>query len=304
MKKLASIKDIEHREKIAEQFRQYLSEGDYDAPYSTNTIRTYMSAVRSFIEFCAREEVERFDEVNVPLIRKFINGRPHSSYVTVASGLDHFFNFLMLEGMAHSNVISAYRAERKKKAGGRKQQRLPSVLQRYQIEKLMDYAATLDSSIMDRRNEAIVGLILDSGLREHEVCNLTIEDGEQYLRTGALRIFGKGNKERVVHCLQHHVGIVEEYLRSEREGFSSAKNSAYLFPSKKGPRISERSLYSAVNRLLLESGAWTKQPAGPHLLRHTAASLMLAEGRTLVEVKESLGHVSLLTTQRYVHLIR
>lgn len=104
--------------------------------------------------------------------------------------------------------------------------------------------------------------------------------------------------------LQHHVGIVEDYLRIEREGFSSAKGSAYLFPSKKGPRISERSLYSAVNRLLVESGAWTKQPAGPHLLLHTAASLMLADGRTLVEVKESLWHVSLLTTQRYVHLIR
>ena len=58
-----------------------------------------------------------------------------------------------------------------------------------------------------------------------------------------------------------------------------------------------------VIRRLIERTAIHKPQVGPHLLRHTAASLWLAQGMDLRQVQANMGHSSIVVTSRYLHLL-
>ena len=67
--------------------------------------------------------------------------------------------------------------------------------------------------------------------------------------------------------------------------------------------MSQQTVYYAINKLLEQAKITGKQQNGGHLLRHTAASIMLAKGLPLKQVQENLGHSSLMTTEKYLHLL-
>jgi len=66
--------------------------------------------------------------------------------------------------------------------------------------------------------------------------------------------------------------------------------------------MSQAAVHHIVSQALTQAGIHTTQ-RGPHLLRHSAASRMLHEGRTLKEVQHEMGHDSIVTTEQYLHLI-
>jgi site-specific recombinase XerD len=67
--------------------------------------------------------------------------------------------------------------------------------------------------------------------------------------------------------------------------------------------MSQQTVYYAINQLLRSANIASKQQTGGHLLRHTAASAMLSKGLPLKQVQANLGHVSLMTTEKYLHLL-
>ena len=115
-----------------------------------------------------------------------------------------------------------------------------------------------------------------------------------------MRVLGKGATERVVPFGVPAQTAIVDYLRAARPALQPAPGLKALFISSKHTRLGTRSVYRLVAAILTEIPG--NGPAGPHALRHTAATHLLDGGADLRAVQEMLGHASLGTTQIYTHV--
>jgi site-specific recombinase XerD len=134
------------------------------------------------------------------------------------------------------------------------------------------------------RNRALVELVYSAGLRSREAVDLDLGDVE--FDQEALRVRGKGGKERVVPLGEEAAYWVARWLQL-RPDFARGANDA-LFLSARGKRLDT----STLRRLIRH----------PHRLRHAFATHLLEGGADLRTIQELLGHSSLSTTQVYSHV--
>lgn len=141
------------------------------------------------------------------------------------------------------------------------------------------------------RDTALFTLLYGCGLRISEALNLDVCDVPS--GGGALRVVGKGRKERLVPLLP----VVREALAALLRLHPDKRPDAPLFLGAKGGRLNPR-----IAQLTLEhyrNLAGLPAHATPHALRHSFATHLLAGGADLRSIQELLGHASLSTTQRY-----
>lgn len=150
--------------------------------------------------------------------------------------------------------------------------------------------------ITDIRNNAILHLFLNCGLRLSEVSNLDIKDIN--LEENKLSIIGKGNKERTGYLNAKTRAALEEYLNLRKE--INVKTDA-LFLSIRNKRISNTSIKRIVQIAYLLSNLEDKQYSA-HTLRHTCATLLYRAGINIKTIQALLGHVQIDTTEIYTHL--
>ena len=291
-------------------FVDWLQSTAFEVPYSPHTIRLYSKICADFDDFCLEQSIHDCTEFGVPHIRKFIgadrNGKPYarSTINTRLVVLELIFDFLQEGGECRENPIVYFREARERKrggAGGRAPSRLPECLTWDEQERLL-HASMSDDTFTGYRNSAIVALILDTGMRTQEAIDLPLAAGDDYL-TGRLRVIGKGNKERLIRFTPAHGDYMVSWLRKRRHRELKKQFVNRLFASERGGPMRQQTVYSAINKLLKSANITTKRQNGGHLLRHTAASVMLASGISLKQVQENLGHSSLLTTEKYLHLL-
>jgi len=134
-------------------------------------------------------------------------------------------------------------------------------------------------------------------LRISELVSLNIEDLDEFAE--ALRIRGKGKKERIVPLGNKAVEAIEAYLEKRRGILGSTKRGP-LFINKSSQRLSDRSVRRMLDKYLMIAGIPIH--ISPHALRHSFATHMLNAGVDLRSLQEMLGHESLSTTQIYTHL--
>ena len=145
------------------------------------------------------------------------------------------------------------------------------------------------------RDYCILTLFLNCGLRISELIGLDITD----IREDALRVLGKGNKERTVYLNEACQEALRSYLAVRRP--ISGKDRNALFLSDRNQRISRATVHVLVKKYLTMAGLDSTQYSA-HKLRHTAATLMLQNGVDVKAVQEVLGHEHLNTTEIYTHI--
>jgi site-specific recombinase XerD len=111
----------------------------------------------------------------------------------------------------------------------------------------------------------------------------------------------KGQKERLAFFGKRFRKELNKYLKNTRPHLDSA-HSPYLFPNKDGGHLSINAVQQFLHRLALKAGLEGKR-CHPHLFRHTFATTFLKKGGQALVLKDILGHESLQTTQKYVHLL-
>src|SRR5699024_1793976 len=136
-------------------------------------------------------------------------------------------------------------------------------------------------------DRAIVELLYASGLRVSELCGLDIDDID--LDRLTVRVTGKGAKQRVVPFGVPAQSALVDYLRSGRtdllaQAGDTEAAAAAVFLGARGSRLSTRSAYAVISRILSRVPA--ASGVGPHTLRHTAATHMLDGGADLRAVQE------------------
>lgn len=295
---------------IHSTFSRWLQSSAFDTPYSPHTLRLYSRIAGDFDEFCIEESIDLCTEFGSPHVRKFIgtnrDGKPYarSTINTRLVALEMIFTYLQEDEQCHENPVVAFRDAKKKKrggAGGRTAVRLPECLSWAEQDRLL-HASIMDDTFTGHRNSALVALILDTGLRTQEAIDLPLSAGEDYL-AGRMRVIGKGNKERLIRFTPTQKEYVAAWLKQRHLRSSKKTFEDRLFVSERGGPMFQQTVYYAINKMLELANITGKKQNGGHLLRHTAASAMLASGLPLMQVQENLGHSSLLTTEKYLHLL-
>ena len=147
-----------------------------------------------------------------------------------------------------------------------------------------------------QRDAALLCLLYGAGLRVSEALQLDVENlplGQDQ----ALRIRGKGNKERQVPLLPVVRQTLDDYMRAAPFGFALQDP---VFRGKRGGRLSARQAQMTVAGLRRALGL--ADTVTPHALRHSFASHLLAAGGDLRTIQELLGHSQLSSTQIYTEV--
>ena len=165
----------------------------------------------------------------------------------------------------------------------RRPRRLPDAPKLAEVEGLLEALET--DGPLGLRNLALLELVYSCGLRSAEAVSLDLADVD--FEQEAVRVRGKGDKERVVPLGEEAAYQVAHYLRDARPALATGACDA-LFLSVRGRRLDT----SVLRRLLPH----------PHRLRHAYATHLLEGGADLRTIQELLGHSSLSTTQVYSHV--
>ena len=176
---------------------------------------------------------------------------------------------------------------------------LPKVVSKESLDQVfssLQFRATLDNP-SGLRDLAIVELLYATGARVSELASLDL--GSVDYSRNIVRLMGKGSKERMVPFGQPARDALDDWLRHGRNSLVQEKTDSALFLNSRGLRIGVRQVYALVAAVL---EATPTGSAGPHSLRHSAATHLLDGGADLRAVQELLGHASLGTTQIYTHV--
>jgi integrase/recombinase XerD len=157
------------------------------------------------------------------------------------------------------------------------------------------------------RDRALLELLYASGLRVTEAATLELKHvyAEHAGRPdlGAVRVLGKGNKQRVVPMHATARDALRDYLHDARPRLlrGDAADKGLVFLSKRGKPLDRVAIWTLVRRHAARAGV----PAvHPHKLRHSFATHLLAGGADLRVVQELLGHADIGTTEIYTHVDR
>ncbi|MBW3228607.1 tyrosine recombinase XerC [Marinobacter adhaerens] len=217
------------------------------------------------------------------LSREGLSGRSIARHL---SATRRFYQFLLREKLASDNPALDIRAPK----SGR---RLPRVADVDQLNHLLDGQP---DDPLEVRDLCMFELMYSSGLRLAELASLDLDTVD--LRSGEVRVMGKGGKERLLPVGRKAIATIQAWL-PYRAALANDGEAA-LFVSQRGERLSHRSIQARLSRWGISRGA--DQKLHPHLLRHSFASHMLESSGDLRAVQELLGHADIATTQVYTHL--
>jgi integrase/recombinase XerD len=180
--------------------------------------------------------------------------------------------------------------------GPRKTQRLPRVLSRQEVARLLSEPRGSEPRTL--RDRALLEVLYACGLRVSEATGLEVSDVD--LEEGMLRARGKGSKERLVPIGRQAVAALRAYCLRGRPALLGARAQDRLFVNHRGSPLSRQGLYKIVQGHARRAGL--DQRMSPHTLRHSFATHLLAGGCDLRSLQEMLGHADLATTQLYTQL--
>ena len=267
---------------------------------SPETVRAYGQHLEAYARWCERADVDGL-HASARDMRRYLADLKAARYAprTVSahlSALRSLFRWLTLEGVVEGDAASALTAPKLPKP-------LPHVLTAAQLDALM--AAPERGTPEGLRDAAMLELFIASGARISELARLRVNDVD--LEEGAVRLFGKGSKERIVPLYHRAVAGVDAYLAQGRPRLLDAMSRCCGDAGVRSLFISVRSrpMDAAALRYrfdVLKRRAGIPADITPHAMRHTFATALLAGGADLRSVQELLGHASLSTTQIYTHL--
>jgi site-specific recombinase XerD len=261
------------------------------ASRAAGTARAYEKVAGAFLRCAARgqperSDVERFIAIGATGVKNAAPTRNHR-----LAALRALAKFALAEGRWRQDPTQGIEFHKEPP-------RDPAVLSAGEVERLfyaVDASSPFDQVVRDR---AMLALLFTLGLRVHELVLLNVHQVD-FASSTFVGVRGKGN---TVHDLPLVKGALEP-LRSwllERSQHAHPDDPA-LFVSRRGTRLSTRSVQRLFLRLRLATG--TMKKVTPHTARHSVATLALLGGADISSIGELLRHADINVTRRYVRLV-
>lgn len=263
---------------------------------SQHTVSAYESDLKLFARYIesagqSLKSVARGD-IMAFLGTRVSSGGSARSAARMLSALRRFYGFMLRERFIDDDPTSLIDAP----TIGRP---LPATLSETEVKKLL--TAPDVSTDIGLRDRAMLELLYACGLRVSELVGLQVD--QVNLQQGVVRVWGKGNKERLVPMGEGASDWVERYLKSARDAFVKNKSaSSTLFLSLRGREMTRQSFWHRIKAHGLAAGI--NSELSPHTLRHAFATHLVNNDADLRVVQLLLGHSDLSTTQIYTHVAR
>jgi integrase/recombinase XerC len=210
-----------------------------------------------------------------------------SSIARKLSAIRSFYRYLMREELVKASPAATT-------VSPKLDRRLPIFLTVDEAKRLVESPDL--SQPHGQRDRAILELLYASGMRVSELVNLNLE--HLNLAANEIRVWGKGNKERLVLIGAPAAHALTNYIDNARPLLLSGKKNNALFVNRYGERILVRRIQKIISKYSLS----VNKKIHPHILRHTFATHLLDGGADLKVVQELLGHADLSSTQIYTHV--
>ncbi len=292
---MAVIAPTQPFEHLVLDFLAYL---EFERGLSRNTLEAYRSDLLQFGGHLKRTGTDALSAGHSDLAA-FVSDlaagdddRPPVAAATLqrkVACLRSFYRHLRRENLLEHDPTADLRAPRKS-------QKLPHVLQRGEVQKLLAAPRGTDPAAL--RDRALLELMYACGLRASEAVDLTV--GAVDLRAGVVRARGKGSKERLIPVGRQAIAAARTYLEHGRPRLVGMRDERHLFVNHRGSGLTRQGLYKIDQRHATSAGLAGRM--SPHTLRHTFATHLLAGGCDLRSLQEMLGHADIATTQVYTHL--
>jgi len=269
------------------------------ANYSAHTITAYKIDLEEF----RRVASVPFTNVTKNHVREFArslteSGRAPRTVHRKLSAVRSFYRWLCVHDYFDVNPARRIR-------GPRTARRIlpPSVPSESQMRTLFAQATKEARSgrFCDLQRLAIVELAYSTGARVSELTDLNLSDLD--LSRSRVHLHGKGQKERIAIAGSYAVTVMRRFLRMRRRRFRDRRwhdQDAPVFISNHRERITPRGVQLAIKGLFVRAGLDSR--CSPHSIRHAFATHLLNAGADIRYVQALLGHVSISTTQLYLHL--
>ena len=264
--------------------------------YSKNTVKSYLTDVLDLAKFLELNEIAKVQDISLDVLREWLwavsqRESAKSTLARKSAAIRSFTSWLLAEELVEIDPGQRLKSPKA-------QRHLPKVVAKDSLEEVFGYLKTLsetgDAGAV--RDRLVFELLYATGIRVSELCGLNLLSID--LGRNIIRVMGKGAKERVVPFGLPARDALDAYL-NVRESLGPIPGEQALFLNSRGKRLGVRAVYQLVAGLLVNTSTGA---AGPHTLRHTAATHLLDGGADLRAVQELLGHASLGTTQIYTHV--
>ncbi len=305
---------------------------------SPATVRNYLGDVGPFVEYLAAQGIALGDDagplrafieregpgrvagVARDLVRDYVAwlleqrtlsagrragqaGHARGSVVRSLAALRSFARYLVGSGQLPDAPLWAARSRLMRRYTPRTARRLPDVLSTAEAGRLVEAPAPpaeadAHASALALRDAALLELLYSAGLRVSEATGLDL--ASLRLEEGAVRVLGKGAKERQALVGAPAVERLRAYLATGRPVLVTARSGQAVFVGERGGRLGPRAVQAMVRRYAAAAGL--REDIHPHTLRHSFATHLLDGGADLRVVQELLGHSSPTATQVYTHV--
>ena len=272
---------------MIDKFLDYIS---VEKRYSQNTLVSYKKDLEDLLLFISETEgTEDLKKVDKKIIRNFIVSLSEKkiqkrSINRKLSSLRSFYLYLLKIGEIQVSPLETIPSL---KFYAEKQIPISE-------EEMGNLGEILESESGNSLEKLIIETLYQTGMRKSELCNILLEQVD--FSKSEIFVKGKGNKQRVVPISENLLKQMREYTAIRKPNEDSG---IYFFVRENGKKLSEKFVYSVVNRYL--SLITLKKKKSPHILRHSFATHVLNNGAEISKVKKILGHSSLASTQVYTN---
>ena len=262
---------------------------------SQNTLGAYRADLMTLGRGLA-EEGKSIDTAEKADLLAFIAKRVESgakprSTARQLSSFRRFFRYIMREGLRDTDPTADIEMPRIGRS-------LPKTLTEDEVDSLLSAPNTEEP--LGHRDRAMLELLYATGLRVSELINL--KQSQINFNQGVLRIVGKGDRERLIPLTEDSQRWIRDFIDGPRMEILLERQTDYLFPTRRGNRMTRQAFWHIIKRYAEKSGIRKKM--SPHSLRHAFATHLLNRGADLRVVQLLLGHSDLSTTQIYTHVAR
>jgi integrase/recombinase XerD len=216
-------------------------------------------------------------------------GLAPASMKLIVVALKIFFRFLKMRSMTEKDPAELLTLPRLTRF-------LPETLNQVQVNRLLE--VNIQGRPFPLRDRAILELFYASGLRISELTGARLENLN--LQERIIRVVGKGSKTRLVPIGRIACDAIDQYLTQERAHLVGRKTGNEVFLSRHGKKLTTQRVWQIIKEIAASAGFDTN--VYPHLLRHSFATHLLANGADLRVIQELLGHADISTTQIYTHV--
>lgn len=275
----------------------YLAHITVERGLSGNTIAAYRRDLERYSQFLLSRQVDGMARAGAADVAAFAEavgtGSDGKSALAPASAnrvivaVRGWHRFAAAEGWADDDVSRQVRPRAVP-------QRLPKAISTDAVATILDHAETGSAPLRDR---ALLELLYATGARISEATGLDVDDVDTGRESPAVRLLGKGSKERVVPLGGFALDALEAYLVRGRSPLAMrGRGTPALFLNSRGARLTRQSAWAILRATCERAGV---SGVSPHTFRHSFATHLLAGGADVRVVQELLGHASVTTTQIY-----